>query len=124
MSEEKKRSYLLFNSIDIHLADARREFDKLEDKGVKVAATRARKQLASVTEHIKELRKLALNIQKGLPIAKRPVKAAEEEEASESEGEVEQVPPIEEAHKPTEKPKEKPKVRKHRKKKQKEQDSE
>lgn len=102
MSEEAKRSQLLFNSIDIHLADARREFLKLEEKQVKVAATRARKQLASVTEHIKELRKLALSTQKELPVAKRTEKPKEEpepEEDSESEGD----PP--EAAKPAEKPK-------------------
>jgi hypothetical protein len=110
MSEAEKRSYLLFNSIDIHLADARREFTKLENGKVKVAATRTRKQLASVTDHIKELRKLALSIQKELPITKRPVKAAaeEEESAAESDEESEEGEPL---------PKEKPKVRKHRKSK-------
>ena len=117
MSEKEKRSYLLFNSIEIHLADARREFTKLEDGKVKVAATRTRKQLASISEHIKELRRLALSIQKELPVTKRkePTFAAEAD-AEEAEADAEEADSDEsEEGVPKEKPKEKPKVRKHRK---------
>jgi len=77
------------------LTDCQNDNDRLFDLNVKCTAASLRKKLQLISQECKELRKLALDHRKSLPVKKRVKKTDEDTEAKDEVKDDELPPPVE-----------------------------